>query len=40
MLFLYFGYKYGKLLEDEVGLITEEEFNEDTSVVNDDEEVV
>jgi len=40
MVFLYFGYKYGKLLEDEVGLITEEEFNEDISVVNDDEEVI
>ena len=40
IVFLYFGYKYGKLLEDEVGLITSEEFNEDTSAINDDEEVV
>ena len=39
LVFLYFGYKYGKLLEDEVGLITEEEFNEDTDAINDDEEI-
>lgn len=40
LVFLYFGYKYGKLLEDEVGLITEEEFNEDTDAINDEEEMV
>ena len=39
LVFLYFGYKYGKLLEDEVGLITEEEFNEDTDAINDEEEM-
>ena len=36
--FLYFGFKYRTLLEDEVGLITAEEQNEDTSIVGDDEE--
>ena len=41
--FLYFGRKYGKLLEDEVGLIISEEQNEDTSIDNfdaDDDVVV
>ena len=37
--FLYFGRKYGKLLEDEVGLIISEEQNEDTSIVEIDNEV-
>ena len=37
--FLYFGRKYGKLLEDEVGLIISEEQNEDTSIVDIDNEV-
>ena len=38
LVFLYFGFKYGKLLEDEVGLITAEEQNEDTATALDDEE--
>lgn len=37
--FLYFGRKYGKLLEDEVGLIISEEQNEDTSIVDIDNDV-
>ena len=39
LLFLYFGFKYGKLLDDEVGLIIAEEQNEDTSNVIEDEEI-
>ena len=38
-MFLYFGRKYGKLLEDEVGLIISEEQNEDTSIVDIDDDV-
>ena len=29
--FLYFGHQYGKMLDDEVGLITDIEVNEDTA---------
>ena len=38
LVFLYFGFKYGKLLEDEVGLITAVEQNEDTGNAIEDED--